>query len=109
MVFLRFFRAVAFGMAIGIVARTAGSFAATTRKTRSWICGKSVSLFRRLFIGLTMRRAERMLNSFCGFDDLGKIFVLFCFKHQMFLNVWFRFGDKLQHDEPWQVSVHGCA
>ena len=96
-------------MATGIVARTAGSFAATTRKTRGWICGKSISLFWRLFIGLTVRRDERMLDSFCGFDDLGKIFVLFCFKHQMFLNVWFSFGDKLRHDELRRVSVHGFA
>ena len=64
-------------MAIGIAAITTGSFAAITSKTRSRIIGKSVSLFPRLFIGLTMRRAERTLDSFCGFDDLRKIFV-FC-------------------------------
>ena len=69
MVFLPFLGAVAFGMAIGIVAITAGSFAAITRKTRSWIRGKSDSLFRQLFIGLTVRGAERTLDSFCGFDD----------------------------------------
>ena len=45
----------------------------------------------------------------CGFDDLRKIFVFFCLKHQMFLNVWFRFGDKLRHDELRRVSVHGFA
>ena len=108
-VFLRFFGVVAFGMVIGIATITAGSFAVTTRKTKSWISGKSVSLFRWLFIGLTVRRAEWMLDSFCGFDDLRKIFEVFCFKHQMFLNVWFRLGDKLWHDELRRVSVYGFA
>ena len=50
-----------------------------------------------------------MLDSFCGFDDLTKIFEVFCFKHQMFLNVWFRLGDKLWHDELRRVSVYGFA
>ena len=56
-----------------------------------------------------MRRAERTLDSFCSFDDFRKIFVFFCFKHQMLLNFRFRFGNKLRHNELRRVSVHGFS